>query len=138
MSDHEVPFVGFADLREKVLGEGNGGRSHFPTFKIESVSLSTATNNKINDNTAVWELGFSVGKLRGTQIKDFNVWPECKPSPEWSEKVVGPNFYMEDKDSGLGNVTWAQFGRLNKPIESKVLDCGVTIRITHSWPCART
>ncbi|GER54529.1 hybrid signal transduction histidine kinase J [Striga asiatica] len=92
----------------------------FPTFKIESVSLSTTPNN---NNTAVWDLGLLVEKLHGWKIEDLTVWARCKPSLEWSGKFIGP-FYMEDKDSGLGNVTLATV-LTPEQVESKVLDCGV-------------
>ncbi|GER54530.1 CBL-interacting protein kinase 1 [Striga asiatica] len=84
---------------------------HFPTFEIESVSLSTITtknnnNNTINNiNTAVWELGFSVGKLNGKKIKDLSVW---------ARQRLG----LRECDL-LATVLTPQ------QTESKALDCGV-------------
>ncbi|GER54528.1 SOSS complex subunit B1 [Striga asiatica] len=107
----------------------NKEKHDLPTFKIESVSLSTTNNKTNNINTAVWDLGFSVEKLHGAKIEDFTVWARCKPWLEWSGRFTGP-LYMEDKDSGLGNVSLATV-LTPQQAESRVLECGVMFMGTH-------
>ncbi|GER57666.1 hydroxyproline-rich glycoprotein family protein [Striga asiatica] len=103
-------------------------KPHFPTFVIESLSLikdEKICKSSVDGDcktTAAFQLAFVVGKRRGIDIEQFNVWPQCMPSP--AGEGFGPTMYMGENDRILENVTLATMLTCGQA-ESRALDCRV-------------